>query len=364
MSKIVFTEGSAPPAPSTNQAVLYVKSDGFFYSKDDAGTETALSNVGSTDEKVKVSATDTTADYLANKVVAGTNITKSILNGGANEQVSWSAADPTVKISSGDTTAARLESKLVAGSNITITKNNAGGNETLTIASSTGSAFDPTTTANIYEEFITGNEDADELGTYGWRIFNNGTGTLPTRIDGVSGRPGIIRLNSGTTASTRSCISLGDSTALNSLVVGGGQIIFETSVRLIGTLTLFSRAQFGLGDTPNTNGAQANGVYFEFNPGGAETQFRIVSSAAGVSTRNNTSQTVVSGTWYRLRLTINAAGTSIQASINGVDVGSPITTNIPSLAISPLLKLDGLVGGVAVTADIDYLTMTQSGLSR
>ncbi len=42
-TKIPFIEGSAPATPAANRAVLYVKSDGLFYSKDDAGTETLVS---------------------------------------------------------------------------------------------------------------------------------------------------------------------------------------------------------------------------------------------------------------------------------------------------------------------------------
>lgn len=42
-----FKEISAPVTPASGYASIYVKSDGFFYGKDDAGTETRLSNTGS-----------------------------------------------------------------------------------------------------------------------------------------------------------------------------------------------------------------------------------------------------------------------------------------------------------------------------
>ena len=39
MSFILLVEQAAPQTPSTNQVVLYAKSDGFMYTKDDAGSE-------------------------------------------------------------------------------------------------------------------------------------------------------------------------------------------------------------------------------------------------------------------------------------------------------------------------------------
>jgi len=46
----------------------------------------------STDEKVKASSADTTTGYLTNKIASGTNVTKTIINPGANEQVQLSVA--------------------------------------------------------------------------------------------------------------------------------------------------------------------------------------------------------------------------------------------------------------------------------
>lgn len=44
MSFILLVEQAAPQTPSAAQAVIYVKSDGKFYTKDDAGTESLVSH--------------------------------------------------------------------------------------------------------------------------------------------------------------------------------------------------------------------------------------------------------------------------------------------------------------------------------
>jgi hypothetical protein len=60
-TKLEINEAAAPDTPSTGKVALYAKTDGLFYSKDDAGTETAFSppvkaigseiNTGSDDAK-------------------------------------------------------------------------------------------------------------------------------------------------------------------------------------------------------------------------------------------------------------------------------------------------------------------------
>ena len=91
---------------------------------------------GTTDEQAKVSANDTTTDFLLNKIVAGTNITINELNDGGNETlevVAAGGADEQAKVSANDTTTDYLVAKVVGSSNITATETNDGGNETLVL---------------------------------------------------------------------------------------------------------------------------------------------------------------------------------------------------------------------------------------
>jgi hypothetical protein len=101
-----------------------------------------LSTGGGADgnDLVKVSSNDTTAGYLENKLVAGSNITLTTNNDGGNETLTIASAggvdtDEKSKVSANDTTSGYLNGKLVAGSGISFTENNNGGDESLTIAS-------------------------------------------------------------------------------------------------------------------------------------------------------------------------------------------------------------------------------------
>jgi len=90
---------------------------------------------GSTDQLVKVSATDTTAQYLLEKLIQGSNITITQINIGGVEQIQISSTagpgtDQLVKVSTNDTTAAFLFQKLIStDSSISFSIDNASGDE-------------------------------------------------------------------------------------------------------------------------------------------------------------------------------------------------------------------------------------------
>lgn len=52
MAQIILDEGVAPSTPATGKVSIYAKTDGLIYGKDDAGTETKLSNAASSGDVV------------------------------------------------------------------------------------------------------------------------------------------------------------------------------------------------------------------------------------------------------------------------------------------------------------------------
>jgi len=98
----------------------------------------ATINVTSEDIRVKVSGNDLSNGYLAEKIVAGTNITVTELNDGGVETLEISASggttDEKVKVSANDTTAGYLAGKLIGTTNkITLTELNDGADEDLQV---------------------------------------------------------------------------------------------------------------------------------------------------------------------------------------------------------------------------------------
>lgn len=89
------------------------------------------------DVKAKVTTNDTTTDFLDSKIVAGTGISKTVLNPGANETLEISApgstTDEKVKASPADTTPGELDSKITLSTGLSGTILNPGGDESLEI---------------------------------------------------------------------------------------------------------------------------------------------------------------------------------------------------------------------------------------
>ena len=132
-----FLAASALDVNGAGYCRLYCRNDGasdYFYYLDSAGNERKLVYVGGTGSdtnKVLVSATDTTPQYLYDKltVTHGITITHSL---GADEEVSF--AGGKVEVSIDDTTPNYLLNKLAAGTGITLTETNPAGDEDVTIA--------------------------------------------------------------------------------------------------------------------------------------------------------------------------------------------------------------------------------------
>ena len=91
-----------------------------------------------TDELVKITAADTTPDYLNPKIAAGAGMAKAVLNPGANEQLQLSCTvvntDKLVEVTAADTTPGNLNAKIAAGAGIALAVLNPGGNEQLQIS--------------------------------------------------------------------------------------------------------------------------------------------------------------------------------------------------------------------------------------
>ncbi len=117
-----------------------------------------------------------------------------------------------VKVSANDTTAGFLNGKLVAGTNISLTEGTDGGNETLTAALSgtiatsqiandaiTLDKMAPGTDGNIISYDASGNPVAVATGTAGQILTSAGAGAPPTFADAGGGD--YVKLSSGTTGS-------------------------------------------------------------------------------------------------------------------------------------------------------------------
>ncbi len=212
----------------------------------------------------------------------------------------------------------------------------------------------PLTFVSIVEEFIMGYAGGTwTIGNFGWYRRSTGTGNVGTSIDGDADHPGIYQMRCGTSATALSCVYLaGISSAFLPIQISGGEVICTWVIQQTGVAANQARVVFGLGDIFQTNADQNNGVYFELDA--ADTNWFLVSNTAGTKTRRDTAIAYTTGNWIQLKFTINAAGTSIQANVNGTNAGAAITTNIPTAAkLGLLAKTDGS-GVDSTTTNLDF----------
>lgn len=136
-----------------------------------------------------------------------------------------------------------------------------------------------------------------------------------------TGRVGIAVLNT-----TNGAICLGTST--QSSAMGDGLTLVEIAVKMPLLSVLAERFTIRVGYVNIAGGDPANGIFFRYVDSVNSGKWEIVTRSGGSETPMDSGITVVANTWYKLGITINAAGTLAYYSINGVSVGT-ISTNIP-----------------------------------
>lgn len=270
--------------------------------------------------------------------------------GAATAQAAFNALDPLTTKGDLITNDGTNSVRLPVGTNGQVLTADSAEASGMKWAAASGGSTDPLTVMDIIEDFPA-SQALTGMGTHGWLVGVSGTAATVLRKTGVAGHPGIMTLRPGTVAAGRAAISLGgDGTDM--LVLGDGSVEVTMILRSASVAATMEMLVAGLGSTANAAGDQVNGVYFQVQTG--DTNWFIVTANASTRTRVDTGVAYAINAWIKLKLTINAAGTSVQANINGVNVGTAITTNIPTAAISPIVKLDGIAGGVASDTDVDF----------
>ncbi len=197
--------------------------------------------------------------------------------------------------------------------------------------SAPGSQNDTAATYYFFSEF-TGSPTTTGQDVY---ATNSGTGAATAASANVAAnRPGIFRSTTGTTATGRTAFA----SNLTAFALGGGAMSYETAVNIATLSTGTQRYQLviGLFDTA-TAANQVDAVSFVYDEGGVSTgsaasaNWQIRTASNSTRSWTTTTTAVAAATWYKLRVEVNAAGTSATFYINGTNVGT-IATNIATAA--------------------------------
>lgn len=210
------------------------------------------------------------------------------------------------------------------------------------------------TTFSYLNDFIkvpADNTSNDQLTAYGtWFTVSD-----PTYI---GGHPGVLNLQA-TNAADKTGVTSGSSFD-NSLLFGNNTTWrYETLalVPIVSSLAERYTVTTGFNTTNDTIANFTNGCYFRYSDNVNSGNWQGVCED-GTESVCDTTTSVTADTWYRLTLIVNAAGTSVDFNIDGVNKCT-ITTHIPSS--STLLSFESLInkdtGTSARDFYLDYLSV-------
>ena len=214
-----------------------------------------------------------------------------------------------------------------------------------TLGSGSGS-FAPNSTMQEFDDFLSwGGSSTQKLNWY-----TSGFGT----VNGVQGHPGVMSANT-----TGSAIKMGDGAANSPpIILGLGSYSVSWCFNIPTLSTGVNRYTLYVGLGQSTFAETNDGVYFAYSDNLNSGNWVLKTAAGGVRTAQNTSTAVATG-WQTLTVNVNAAATSCSYLVNGVAIGTAITTNIPSNGVAPQLNYLNVLGSnPALLLDLFYMTFT------
>lgn len=193
-------------------------------------------------------------------------------------------------------------------------------------------------------------------GTLASQTANGGAVTNASTKD-PGGRNGITNLSTSTSTNGRAGVGSTDTT----IYLGNGAVKYEVSFKTPAALSDATNTYvIQLGFIDDYNNAVANGVWLSYKHDENTGKFRLNTMDNSVTSTLDTGTTMAAGTFYKFTITINAAGTQADISVNGgANVGAGLSTNIPITSNRTV----GFGANIIKTAgttnrfiDVDYIT--------
>ncbi len=196
-----------------------------------------------------------------------------------------------------------------------------------------------------------------EVGGTSFGLVNSSSATRGTQtIQQISGKPGVIRIGTGTTTSGNCGYSSTASSSTAGIFLGGGAVVLSILMRIPtlsdGTDTFTVRV--GL---KSTNFTDANGLSFKYTHGTNSGNWQIIADDGTTTTAN--SNLAADTDWHLYTISVNAGATSASFYVDGVELNvSPLATDIPTATtIMPRASIVKSAGTTARNIDLDYFSL-------
>jgi hypothetical protein len=323
----------------------------------------------STPQNIHTAATPTFASIthtaVTNQIILGTTNTVTISSTAPAASRTYTIADAGANanfvLDTGGaltiTNAATTGQVLTATGTTTATWQAAGGGG----GSGAGQDFD--STVCFYDDFVTPMNGMIGTLLHGSQlIFDvtvSGTGagasSPSTYVTPTAGQRalGVLQMTTGTSTGIYA-LSMGN----DDLLAGFAELTYLTRVLMSAQPTVLQdyHAYFGFFDV-FAAGEPVDGIFFKIDRTLSATNWVLVTSNNSVVTTSVTSVAISTTSFQKLLIDVNAAGTSVTGTINGV-LAATITTNIPSTVgryFTLGMKVEKLAGTTPITASLDYV---------
>lgn len=214
----------------------------------------------------------------------------------------------------------------------------------------------------FFSDFI---NELNTAGTDHSLVETNSTGSTSAQAADAANHPGIARSTTAASATGRAAVA----SSVSAIRLGGGEWEFEALVKITALSNATERFQFIIGFLDTLTAAnQVDAVAFVYDEGGVSTGSTAAAYWQTLTASNSTrtfntglsQQAVGAATWVKLKIVVNAAGTSAAFYINDTLVATH-TATIPIAAGRELgfgWLLIKSAGTTARTIDVDYLEVS------
>ncbi len=209
----------------------------------------------------------------------------------------------------------------------------------------------PLTNYFLVEEFASGGGGNANIGSDGWGL----SGATTSSLTAEANHPGILRLSTPATSGSFNFLMQRSSGSVGAFLAS--EFFDITWIFRVPTVDATTAVRVGMASA--WTAAPTDGIYVE--KGNALTTLLGTTRAASAQTQTASLVTLVSNSWYRVRMWRSDAST-ISFSLDGA-AALTLTGTIPTVAMLPGVQV--VPGAAAVkTTDVDYCSIAITGLTR
>ena len=219
---------------------------------------------------------------------------------------------------------------------------------------------DRRTAFNYSNDFMGATSDGNLV----YAVTGAGAANSATAVGSVAGHPGILQLQTGTTATGN---ARAVSTAAAGILLGNSsEWRFGSGVRIPTLSNGTQRFSYRAGFMDSGTADSVDGCYFRYTDNVIAGDWQGVCRSNSTESTCDTNIAVVANTWFRLDVVVNSAGSSVDFLTDGTS-RCQIATNIPTGAgrgTSFGVMLLKSVGTTSSVVDVDYVHIRGEFASR